>query len=281
MEWMSRLREPKFWLLGLIAAIAAIHLTLVDRIYNEDLFATSALFWLAAGTLLWEKRKEVEVESHLPGVIGGVILLSLVLLRSLTLPDSKLFLCLLPLFGLLGLVLLTAGSKGLRKYRHELSIVAVLALYPLVERLLRSLPLSTWTAKAANTLFWYTGTNSQRAGVFLTIPGGRTVEVYEACSGAQSILQMIFVSALFLLMFSLKPVQRVITILVAIFLGFFTNAIRVCIMTVLVNTDSFEFWHTGHGSLIFSVISVALFGLFAWFAFLREPKQPPMVGDNQ
>jgi len=279
MEWTSRLKEAKFWLLGIAVAIAAIHLTLVDRIYKEDLFATSALFWIAAGTLLWEKRDDLKFQSNLPAMIAGVVLLGLVLLRSSALPTSNFFLCALPFIGLLGLALIASGLSGLRQYWRELAIFGFMAFYPLVERFLRGLPLPIITAKASNLMLWYSGTDTRREGVFLYLSGGRSVEVYEACSGVQSILQMLCVSVLFLFMFPLRPIQRVICVTVAVLIGFFVNAIRVCIMALLVNQKAlFDFWHTGQGSLIFSVIAVAIFGAFCWFAFLRTSKQTPIKG---
>lgn len=277
MDSISRLKEPKFWLIGIAAAIAAIHLTLVDRVYKEDLFATSALFWLAAGTLIWDKRQDLNLQSSLPASIAGSVLLSLMLIRSATLPNSNLFLCALPLVGLLGLALLASGLRGLRQYWRELAIFGFLGIYPILERLLRLISLPVLTAKISHMLLWYTGTDSRRDGVFLHLSGNRSVEVYEACSGAQSILQMLSVAVLFLLMFPLRPLQRVICLLVAVTIGFSVNAGRVALMALLVKqTEIFQFWHEGQGSLVFSVISVALFGIFCWFAFLRSPKQPPM-----
>lgn len=281
MDWLERLQEPKYWLLGIVAAIATIHLTLIDRTSNEELFAISGLFWMVAGLLIWEKRDELNLESQVPASAAGWGILAVLLLLSASLPTSNMFLCGFPLFALLATALLASGAGGLRQYWKELVIFTLLAAYPVIEIVLQSFDLPTLTAKAANMMLWYTGFDVKRQGVFLDLPGRGRVEVYAACSGLHSIMQMISVSVLFLLMFPLKKRwQGVACVVVAIALGFLVNAARVCLMALLVGTPNFQFWHDGQGSLVFSVISVSLFGAFCWFAFLRNPKPLPTLGDS-
>ncbi|MBD2022075.1 cyanoexosortase A [Leptolyngbya sp. FACHB-36] len=275
MYWLQRLQEPKFWLLGIAAAIATLHLTLVDRISNAELFATSFLFWLAAGSLVWDKRHTLTLRSSATSSILGACLLGLVLLRSTSLPDSNFFLRAVPFVSMLGLCLLASGARKLRQYWKELLIFGLLTLHPALELLLQLLDLPTLTAKAATFLLWYSGVDVQRQGVFLQLPTGR-VEVYGACSGLQSILQMLNISVLFLLMVPVRPLQRLWCISVAVLLGFVVNSARVSLMAILVafsQKNAFDYWHSGDGSLIFSMIAVLLFGGFCWLAFLRSSRK--------
>jgi cyanoexosortase A len=130
-------------------------------------------------------------------------------------------------------------------------------------------------------LLWYTGFEVKRQGLFLFLPTGR-VEVYGACSGLHSVLQMLNISVLFLLLFPVRShLQKLFCILFAVVLGFFVNAIRVALMAILIafsNKQAFEYWHGGDGSLVFSMISVLLFGCFCWFVFLRTPQKPLDTG---
>lgn len=275
MDWSTRLQEPKYWLLGIAAAIAALHLALIDRAGNSELFATSALFWITAGSLFWDRRQSLTLESGWAGSLLGTGLLAFFFLRSASLPGSDIFLKISPFFAVLGLCWLASGIKSLKQYWQELTVFGLLALNPVLENLLQLLDLSTLTAKAATFILWYLGFQIQRQGIFLHLPTG-SVQVYEMCSGLQSIVQMINVAVLFLLMFPLKSLaQKITCIVVAIIIGFVVNAARVCLMANLVaQKTSFEYWHTGNGSLIFSMISVALFGGFCWLAFLRTPQKP-------
>ncbi len=280
MPWTQRLQDPKFWLVGLIAALIAIHLTLVNRSGNSELFATACLFWMVAGMLVWDRRETLPLQSGPVSSLLGALLLSLFLLRSSSLPESSAVLRALPLVGILGVGLLASGMQRLRIYWKEMVIFALFAAYPLLELGLQLIDLSHLTAKSATFMLWYAGFQVQRQGVFLNLPTGR-VEVYGACSGLASILQMLSVSVLFLLMVQLRSLKnQILCVSMAVLLGFLVNSVRVALMAVLVSFSqktAFEYWHSGDGSLIFSMIAVALFGSCCWFMFLRDASSPALV----
>jgi len=284
MDWLKRLQEPKFLLLGIAVAIAAIHLTLIDRADKAELFATAALFWIAFASLLWDRRDDLTLESGLFANIVGVSLLAIFCLVSSTLPTSVTFLHVSPFMAVLGLACLASGFQRLRQYWRELAVFAMLALNPALQLLLQTIDLSSMTAKFSTLVLWYTGFPIQRQGLFLILPTGR-VEVYEACSGLHSILQMLNIAVLFLLMFTLRLLgQKLLCVALAVIVGFVVNSARVALMAILVafsQKDSFEYWHSGNGSLVFSMIAVAVFGIICWFLFLRIPKDPPKDPPNE
>ncbi|MBF2028491.1 MAG: cyanoexosortase A [Oscillatoriales cyanobacterium C42_A2020_001] len=284
MDWSRTLREPKFWLLAIAAAIAVIHLSLLNRFDNSDIFATSILFWLAAGSLIWDNRETFNLESGWVASLVGFLLLAMVLLRTALSPDSISSAWALPFVAALGLGLLASGFGGLRQFWKELTIFGLLAVYPLLQLTLQAIDLSELTAIAAGFNLSYLGFPVQRQGVFLVLPTSR-VEVYGACSGIQSILQLLCISVLFLLMFPLRSRwQRVITVIAAILIAFVVNAFRVALMAILNNAgdkNAFEYWHEGNGSLIFSAIAVLIFGGFCWFTFLRNSGQKPDSGAQE
>jgi exosortase/archaeosortase family protein len=68
-----------------------------------------------------------------------------------------------------------------------------------------------------------------------------------------------------------------------VLLGFIVNGIRVALMAILVassNKSAFTYWHGGDGSLIFAIISMVLFGIFCWFAYVRNPDLTSDAGDS-
>jgi len=276
MNWSKILRDSKYWLLALVTALAAIHLTVLSRIDNSELFATCLLFWIAAGSLIWDRYQTLNLESNLvASLLGALIVIGMVTRVSVS-PDSASSAWVLPLVAGLGTGLLASGFKGLKQYWREFIIFGLLAVYPLLRLTLEAIDLSEITAKAASFVLWYSGFPVRLQGVFLLMPSSR-VEVYGACSGIQSILQLLSISVLFLLMFPLRShVQKVVCIVAAVVIGFVVNALRVALMAILNNAgdkNAFDYWHEGQGSLIFSAIAVLVLGGFCWFFFLRKPDQ--------
>ena len=278
MDLLNQLQKPSFWLLGTTAAMMTLHLTLLSRTGDpelaQELFATYVLLWVAASFLVWERRHDLVLDSGaIGGTIGGGLLLGLLLL-STALPTSGSFLRSFPVVTVLGLGLLASGLRGLHQYWKELLIFCLLTLNPLLKLGLDLINLPRVTAQAAAFMLWYTGFDVRLEGLSLLLPTGR-VDVYGACSGVSSMLQMLYISVLFVLMFSLRSVvQRVVAVLLAVLIGFLVNAARVALMAVLVafsQKNAFDYWHTGNGSLIFAAIAVGLFGIFCWLAFLRTP----------
>jgi len=272
---LNRLQKPTFWLLGTGTTMMVLHLTLLSRSgdaeLSEELFATYVLLWFAVGSFVWERRHTLALQSGSTATtIGGGLLLGLLLLSS-ALPTSGSFLRGFPFVMILGMGLLASGSRGLAQYWKELLIFGLLMLNPLFKLGLDLINLPKVTAQAAAFMLWYTGFDVRLDGLSLLLPTGR-VDVYGACSGVSSMLQMLYISVLFVLMFSLPVVQQLLSVSLAVLIGFLVNAARVALMAVLVafsQKSAFEYWHTGDGSLIFATIAVGLFGLFCWIAFLR------------
>jgi cyanoexosortase A len=176
---------------------------------------------------------------------------------------------------------MASGIKRLRFYWKELLILTLLALHNLFASFLQAIDLPLLTAKFGAFSLWLTGFNAYREGVIIALPTGK-VEVYGACSGVESILLMVFIACLFLLLFPLSRLQQVVCLFLAACLGFAVNGVRVALMAILVaysNQEAFKYWHGDDGSLIFAMIAVALFGLFCWFAYVRNFNSTSHSGD--
>lgn len=284
MDWSRTLQEPKFWLLAIAAALAAIHLSLLGRVNDSEMFATCILFWLVAGSLLWDEHEALKLESGLASTLVGLMILVFTLLRSTFSPDSLSTAWMFPCIAAFGLSLIAAGFRGLRQFWKQLVIFSLLASYPLLRLSLQAIDLSELTAMTAHFNLLYLGFPVQREGVFLVMQTSR-VEVYGACSGIQSILQLLSISILFLLMFPLRShLQKALCVLAAILIAFIINSLRVALMAILNNAgdkNAFNYWHEGNGSLIFSAIAVLIFGLFSWFFFLRSSSQSLSSGVDE
>ena len=278
-DWYQLLQQPSTWLLTLTVTLAGLHLTILDRSGQPNLMSLSILTWVAIASLLWDKRHELKFNSGVFSTFLGATLIALVLLRSISPVGYHLRVS--PFVSGLGLCLMASGIKGCRQYWKELLTLGLLAFYNTFSAILKGIDLPTLTAKFSAAFLWAAGFDVYREGVFIYLPTG-AVEVYESCSGVESIMLMFFVSCLFLLLIPINWVQRIVCVAFAVFLGFIVNCIRVVLMTILVaysNQEAFKYWHGDDGSLIFAVISVAIFGLFCWLAYIRPLSVASEEGD--
>lgn len=272
-NWLKYVQEPKYWLLGIAAGLIAIQLTLTSRTDNIDLFGTMFMFWGVVAFLIWEKSETLNLESGVFASFLGTTIIALILAKSASISEYDLFIRISPFLSGLSLALLASGVKGVKQYWQELLILAYTIIPPGLIGIFVDVALLT--AKFSAFILHYVGFDVVRQGVFLKLPTG-SVEVYHGCSGVNAILQLLGLALVFLLMFPTTRNQKIIVPIVAIIVAFAVNAARVALMAVLVafsQTESFKYWHEGNGSVVFSMIAVAIFGLFCWFFILREEPQ--------
>ncbi len=259
-----KLSGSKFWLISIGAGLVGIHLTLVDRTGQAEMFSTSLLYWIAVSSLIWKKRDELGLKSSFPGTALGLSLVLLVLIKSQSLSSFDSFLRVAPLISAVGLAAIASGIKGIKQYWQEFVVLGFMIPHSGV--LSQAFDTSKLTAEFATSLLWCVGFEASRQGVYVMLPTG-SVEVNPGCSGYGSVLQLLSLAVIFLFMFPTSRLQKLLMPIVAICLGFSINGIRVALMAILAaSTDksAFSYWHDDEGSLIFSLISVLLFGLLCY-----------------
>ena len=272
-NWLKHVQEPKYWLLGIASGLIALHLTLTSRLNDNDIFGTMLLFWGVVAFLIWERHESLTFESGVFASFFGASLIALILLKSSSISGYDFFIRATPFLSGISLALLASGTKGLKQYWQELLILAYTAIPPGLIGVF--VDVATLTAKFSAFLLHYLGFEVVRKGILLILEKG-SVEVYHGCSGETVILQLLGMALIFLLMFPTTVGQKIVVPLVAIISGFVVNAARVALLAVLVSLsqpEAFKYWHEGSGSVIFSMIAVFIFGLFCWFAILKD--QPP------
>jgi len=249
------------YLIGTVTGLAIVYLTLVDRIGNESLFGNGCLFWGGCLYLLWQKRRSFSFGSDPVSSIIGSLIVTLVLVKTVSLPTEATLLA-FPFTSVLGITLLASGWRRLGQFKHTLLILFFLGLPQLL--IGAFLDISPVTAKVSAFMLWYTGFDVVLKGVFVYLPGG-SIEVYRGCSGLGNMLYMLGISVMFSVFLPIDRYKRLLAICVAVILGFFINAIRVALLAVLVANSTeaaFDYWHLGGGSLIFSMLTVLIFGCF-------------------
>lgn len=273
------IQSSEYWLSGIVIGLIALHVHLLWRLTgNLEQLSLSLFFWSALLSLLWKKRYDIRLESDPFSSFIGWFLITLVLIRSeLIYETDEVLLKALIIMSALGVGLLAVGVRRLKQYWRELLIVFLVALPTSSIGLLLDTHsyFSIATAKLSTVLLWYLGFKVICQGVYVRLPTG-AVEVNSFCSGVMPMLTLLQLALLFLLMFPTKLRDKIIVSVVSVALAFIVNVVRVALMTILVafsNQAAFEYWHSGSGSQIFSVISMVAFGWFCQFIIQRNNLQ--------
>lgn len=269
-----KLENQEYWLLAIGTGLVLIHLTLTARANDDSLLASSLLYWLATASLVWSRKKFYNFQTGFFSSVLGLLCIGLVLLKSAFIASYDPFLRVAPVLSALGLALLASGISGLKQYWHVLLALSFLAPPPTA--LAQIINLSPVTAQFSTMVLWYSGFDAVRQGVHIFLPEGG-IEVVAGCSGIDNMLHLLGLSILFLLLFEIRQSAKVWVPIVALILAFIVNGARVSLMAYLVaasGKDVFEYWHKGEGSLIFSMISVGLFGIFCWFVVCHAEAAP-------
>ena len=268
---------PAFLLLILVTIVIAIHLTLIFKIGSLDRQITSILFWTTAANLLWERHKQLNFNTSLSASLLGSVLLSLLLLKSTGYCEES-FLIGYPFIAGIALAPIASGFNGWRSYWRE---IVLLFFFGIPEVLLAKLTdPAPITAQFASSLLWFAGFPVTQTGIYLQLPGG-SVQVYSGCSGVVAMTQLLGMAVLFLMLLPLpwKWFQKLILPVAAVAIGFIVNVLRVALMAILIaqkQMKSFEYWHAGSGSLVFSVIGTCLLVLLVWVLIKLFALQPPV-----
>ncbi|NJM66055.1 MAG: cyanoexosortase A [Acaryochloris sp. RU_4_1] len=265
---------PPSFILGLGGLFLAVFFTLNIRADQYAHLAMSLVFWCAALSSLWDKKSELRLGSDAISIGIGASILVGILFQSLRSPAGW-FLGFAPFVAAIALMLLASGFQGLGQYQTEALMLFCLGIPKI---LLKFLPdISPLTAQFSTYLLWYIGFPVELYNNQIRLPGG-SVNVVPSCSGLNLITYMLAITFIFLLMFPLKPINAFFTPIIAVFIGFFINSIRVATLALLStqgNTTLFKYWHSNEGALLFVLLAVLLFGLFCgWMVRKTELPSP-------
>ena len=278
---LKLLQNSKFCFFGIAIGLSVLHLLLTWRVVGDiDRLIVSALFWGAALCLLWRKQDDVNLESGIFSSFFGLLLMTLVLIKSISLFwfESS-FLKILPLMAAIGLGLLASGIKGLKQYWRELSLVVLLCIPEslLVETINQIFNITTLTAQFAVFILWYLGFEVTRQGAHVILPHN-SVWVAPHYTGISTALLLLKLSVVLILMSPTDWSKKVLVSVSSVFMTFVVSGIRVALIaTVVSNQEAFNYWHGAEGNQIFSTISILLFGLLCRFLLQADKLLAPDV----
>ena len=245
---------------------------------NWDRVITDSLFFGAIFYILWQRQNQIQFKRNLLSSLIGTSLITIVIIKSLTLfsfEDKLIFL--IPFLIFLGFSLLTSGFYGIFQYKGELFLSGVL-FFPeevigiFLEKLVS---VTVLNAKVATYLLYYFGFNVTRENnhILLFIPevGNFQAIVNYSCSGMPMIILLLKLALLLIFLFPFSKKQIILIPLLSILLGFTLGVIRVCILTLLIHQPTnFDYWHGDDGAQIFSTLAIIIFSFFAYWLVQKQ-----------
>jgi cyanoexosortase A len=229
---------------------------------NSDRQITTMLFWMTAAYLIWERKDKLTFQTGPLASLLGALLLTMLLLKSTGYCEES-FLVMYQFLAGIALAAIASGFRGFQVYWRELTLLFFAGIPELIfDKLFNPAPT---TANFASSLLWFSGLPVVQKGIYLNLPGG-SVQVYSGCSGVVTMSQLLGMSVLFLIVLPLpwKWYQKLIIPVAAVTIAFAVNVLRVALMAVLVSQkqmETFDYWHNGSGSLVFSGIATCLLAL--------------------
>lgn len=227
------------------------------------------LTWGAAWICFEDHWEDLELKPTLLSAFLGTFVITWAFWRTSLVSGYDGILYITPTAALIGLTCLLGPVRRIRLYRD---IFAIFALFPAWILLVKFFPekvLSFATSYASGFLLKLLGLDPSIDGRIISFTGGMAVRVEGACNGLEVIYQAFAVAVIFLICFPLRRRSDRLTLLIfAPLIGAFSNIVRVALLGFIVaiggtiKESSFEFWHEGTGSLIFSGASIMLVGFF-------------------
>lgn len=279
---VNSFKDVRFWLLALAATQAAVYLTILWKVDDSAHLGMSLLFLAAVVSLVGDKHQmqQLSLSSRpIPTLLGGLILAFVLVQTARFEFNHRLinndFLRLIPIVSGFGLALVASGFKGLKVYKKELAILFFLGVPSVLVRYIADI--SPFTAWFSSSMLWYAGFNAYLNETYIILPPENAVNVYEGCSGIESMNYVLGLSIVSLAMFPLS--SRLLSLVVpfiGIAIGFVVNAFRVCLLTLISNPENkaaFDYWHEGTGSLIFGLIAVVVYGAFYYLLLQIEERK--------
>ena len=171
-------------------------------------------------------------------------------------------------------VLLCFGLATVRAFLFPLCFLFWLVPLPdaVVNRIIAFLQMGS--ALATRWLFELTRVPVSQNGVFLSFPGGFTVEVAPECSSIRSSMVLMVITMILAHLFLRSWQRKVLVVLLAIPLAVAKNALRIFVIVGLalrVNRDYFNGDLHHRGGVVFLMAALAMVGALLWLLARTEP----------
>lgn len=285
--WLPAIPPPtprNLWLL-LAALVATQNITVFHSAQLDRFTLLALVLWGGALICIEDQLERLRPEPGWIGLLLGTPVLLMVLARTaVAVSVDNLLFVLAPLAGL-ALTLLCQPLRQMGRFRDALFCLALLPAFRVVSLILPEQPLSLFSARIVG--FWLSilGLDVIVSGRQVSLPGG-AVEVGNSCNGYEIISQLICISVVFLLAFPVRSlISRVLLLVSAPLIALLSNTLRIALLAIFTSMGPdtgrtlFRFFHDDAGSLLFSGVSVFVYGVL--YMNLLERELAPLSGSDQ
>ena len=271
MEQQSKMRfgDHRFWLLSIAVFLIVFNWFFVE--YNSVVL----LFWCAALFITWRNRNDLDFNSNIFSTIIGLIIIIWLLFRGVvTDHHTDIITRMYPLFSLFGLCLLSTKVSKFFQYWREMVIVSLTGIpwEHLYTILSPNQKISIIDAQIARLLLWYLGFDAYQQDNLVILPTG-SIQIAGSCSSFNLLRLLWQFSIVICLCFVIKRNKKILLYLWSTFIALGVNAIRLCMMALLIangQLEAFDYWHGSAGAEIFTTIAILLLALV--YCLLIEKK---------
>lgn len=265
-----KIEDIRFWLLAISGLLIAFNLCLLgyDSIY--------LLFWCAAISITWRRRKKLNFESNFVSSAIGLSLISWLLFRGVVNNNGiDLITRMYPVFSVIGIYLVASKASTIAKqFWREILIVSLTGIpwEHIASIILPVAKVAILDAKVSRLMLWYVGFDVSQRDNLVILPKG-AIEIAGACSSFD-LLGLMWQSCLVVcLYFTVKKNQQCLLWFCSTLITFGVNGVRLCLMAFLVannRTSAFEYWHGSAGAEIFTTAAVLILALVYWLLVERK-----------
>ncbi len=217
-----------------------------------------------AAFIVWQRREQILALRYQPAWWGLGVMVWAALQGYIGTLGAELFLQRTSLLiALLGLLLVTGGTKLVRELAFPLLLLPFMIPIPAVIYNQITFPLQLFASQVAEFNLGMVGIPVLRDGNVLEL-ASQKLSVVEACSGIRSLLSLSFLSLVYAYFFDRRVWMRWVLLAATIPVAIIANAGRVTITGVLseVNPELARgFFHSLEGWIIFLIALVLLGGL--------------------
>ena len=268
------------WIL-LAALVATQNLAVFHTSQSAGTTIFALLIWGGAVICMEDQFELISPQPRLPELIAGTLLLLVVMARTAVILHSDGTIFVLAPCAAIGLGLICYPYTQLSCFRDPFLCLMLLPAFALLMRAMPEEPISLLTAQGAAVWLGSLGLDVLVDGRNVYLKGGG-VEVLGACNGLDMMAQILCIGIIFMLAFPLRSLfSKALLLFSAPIIGVVCNTFRIALLAGIVSNGHgkgshlFDFFHDDGGSLVFSGISVFLFGYL--YLRLLERELPPVT----
>jgi len=246
---------------------------LVSDWYNDEDMGHGFFVPVAAGYIIWQRRKQW-LDQEFSTSVWGLVVVALGALQLIVATlGLELFLARTAfLVSLAGAVLYLGGPRLLKLFLFPLFLLCFMIPIPAIVYNQITLPLQLFASRVAEFVLSTIGIPVLREGNILEL-SSQKLSVVEACSGIRSLLSLSFLALVYSYILDPKPWMRVALLVATVPIAIVANAARVTVTGIVSEWNpalAQNVFHLVEGWVVFLVAVMIMVGAHQFFNKVYE-----------